>query len=107
MGPSKTPTKLEREWMARVRDYGCIACRIDGQQRPASVHHITQGFRRLGHLFTIPLCEPGHHKDGAHLGFVSLHDAKRSFVERYGSELDLLARLKVELGVFDSAEYQA
>ena len=33
MGPSKPPTKREREWMARVADYGCIACRMEGNFR--------------------------------------------------------------------------
>lgn len=105
MGPSKTPTKLEREWMARIVERGCVACELDkGPPRPAAVHHICKGYRRLGHLFTIPLCDPGHHKDGARLGLISLHDAKRSFVARYGSELELLARLQVELGVYDKVE---
>ena len=27
MGPSRTPTKPEREWMARIADMDCIACR--------------------------------------------------------------------------------
>lgn len=90
MGPSKTPTKLEREWMARISDLGCYACRCDGIQSPASVHHIVQGYRRLGHLFTIPLCYEHHQgKSGVHM-------AKRSFTQRYGLELDILAELQKE-----------
>ena len=102
MGPSKPPTKLEREWMDRVSDFGCIACKQDGHETPASVHHITSGFRRMGHLFTIGLCEPHHKGDGREVP--SVHFAKRTFSQRYGSELALLARLKVELGVFDNYE---
>lgn len=57
MGPSKPPTKAERLWMDRIVEYGCIACRIDGYRRLAAVHHIVDGGRRMGHLFTIPLRE--------------------------------------------------
>jgi hypothetical protein len=102
MGPSKTPTKLEREWMSRIVEHGCIACDLDkGPPRPAAVHHICKGFRRLGHLFTLPLCDPGHHKNGKSLGLVGLHDAKRTFEAKYGTEMELLANLQVKLGVYD------
>lgn len=99
MGPSKPPTKAEREWMSRAADFGCVACRKDGHQSPASVHHIVQGNRRLGHLFTIPLCPPHHQGDGRQVP--SVHFSKRTFVQRYGSELELLAELQVQLGVYD------
>ncbi len=99
MGPSKTPTKIEREWMAAAADHGCVACLQDGHQTPASIHHIVQGNRRLGHLFTLPLCYLHHQGDGSEVP--SVHFAKRAFVARYGSELELLAMLKVKLGVYD------
>lgn len=99
MGPSKPPTKAERKWMARVADFGCVACRKDGHQSPASVHHICQGMRRLGHLFTIPLCYAHHQGDGRQVP--SVHFTKRQFVQRYGSELELLAEVQIALGVYD------
>ena len=99
MGPSKSPTKPEAAWMARIAELGCIACRKDGISSPASVHHIVQGNRRLGHLFTLPLCHLHHQGDGRMVP--SVHFAKRSFAARYGAELDLLAELQVELGVYD------
>lgn len=101
MGPSKPPTKVEREWMNRITDYGCIACRKDGiHDSPASVHHIVQGNRRMGHLFTLPLCY-AHHQGGGLGGVPSVHQAKATFTKRYGSELELLAELQVQLGVYD------
>ena len=100
MGPSKAPNKIEREWMALVADFGCVACKQDGHDSPASVHHITSGFRRVGHLATIGLCEPHHKGDGRVVP--SVHFQKRTFSARYGSELELLAGLKVALGVFDN-----
>ena len=102
MGPSKTPTKAERAWMDAARAYGCIACKQDGHSTPASLHHITSGFRRLGHLFTIPLCEEHHKGDGRYVP--SVHFQKRTFAARYGSELELLARLQVELGMYDEVK---
>jgi Recombination enhancement, RecA-dependent nuclease len=93
MGPSKPPIKSEVAWMSSARDYGCIACAADGfRDVPASIHHIVEGYRRKGHLFTIPLCEAHHKGDG----FVvpSVHFQKRTFVARYGSELELLAKLQ-------------
>lgn len=107
MGPSKTPTKAEAEWMAMARDFGCIACFLDGNQRDAAVHHIVSGNRRMGHLFTIGLCDPGHHQHGDQFGMISVHPWKARFERQYGTQLELLARLKVELGVFDAAEYRA
>lgn len=99
MGPSRTPNKLEREWMNRIADLGCVACKQDGIESRASVHHIIQGNRRLGHLYSIGLCYPHHQGDGRQVP--SVHFTKRTFVQRYGSELELLAGLQVQLGVFD------
>jgi hypothetical protein len=95
----RTPTKAEREWMDAIVAYGCIACRIDGNGfRPAAVHHIVRGNRRIGHLFTLPLCDPGHHQNGAQFGMTSRHPWKAQFEQKYGSEDHLLARLRAEIG---------
>ena len=96
MGPSKAPTKAEREWMDWIASLGCIACRKDGiPDSPASVHHIVQWNRRLGHMFTLPLCYQ-HHQGGGIGGVPSVHQAKRTFARRYGTELELLAELRAE-----------
>lgn len=99
MGPSKAPNMAERAWMDRIAELPCIACEQDGNERQASVHHIVQGNRRLGHLFTLPLCYQHHQGNGREVP--SVHFAKRTFVQRYGAELDLLAKLQVRLGVYD------
>ena len=99
MGPSKSATKAEREWMALIADRGCVACSIDGEFSQASVHHITNAGRRMGHLFTIPLCWSHHEGDGKEVP--SVHGSKRSFEKRYGTQLELLRRLQVELGIYD------
>lgn len=103
MGPSKTPTKREREWMDAITRRGCVACRKENHYfEPAQVHHITSGFRRLGHLFTIPLC-PSHHT-GTDPDRPSVHMAKKSFYARYGTEMELLAEEQVALGIYDEVQ---
>jgi hypothetical protein len=103
MGPSKTPTAAERKWMDAIVRLGCCACRKEGHYfEPAAVHHITSGFRRMGHLFTIPLCQTHH--TGTDKCRPSVHMAKRSFGKRYGTELELLAELQVELGIYDDVK---
>jgi hypothetical protein len=101
VGPSKPPTKREAEWMDLITDFGCVACWLDGNNRDAAVHHIVSGNRRMGHLFTLPLCDPGHHQNGQQLGMVSVHPWKARFEAKYGTQLELLGRLQVELGVYD------
>lgn len=95
----RTPTADERRWMDAITAYGCIACRMDGLGVvPPAVHHILRGGRRIGHRFTLPLCDPGHHQNGGERGMVSRHPWKSRFEERYGAELHLLAALQDELG---------
>lgn len=98
MGPSKPPNRVEREWMDKAARVGCLACRQEGHYSEAAIHHITSGFRRMGHLFTIPLCH-WHHQLGDD-DRPSVHGAKKRFAAKYGSELDLLRALQVELGVY-------
>jgi hypothetical protein len=89
-----TPTLEEKSWMAFIKEFGCIACLMDdrGYVEPA-VHHIIDGQRRLGHLFTLPLCQPGHHMDGGPK-MISRHPYKARFEAEYGSEMDLLKTLR-------------
>jgi hypothetical protein len=95
----RAPTKAEREWLDAIVRFGCIACWLDGLgHRPPAVHHILRGGRRMGHLHSIGLCDPGHHQNGAALGMVSRHPWKARFEAKYGTELELLARLRAEIG---------
>lgn len=92
----RAPTASEKLWMDRITQLGCIACWLDGLGvRPGAVHHLLYGGRRLGHLHTICLCDPGHHQGGQQFGMVSRHPWKTQFEERYGTEevlLDLTRR---------------
>lgn len=95
----RAPTVEERQWLDAITAYGCIACRMDGLGVvPPAVHHILRGGRRIGHLFSLPLCDPGHHQNGADRGMVSRHPWKARFEAKYGSELHLLDGLRATLG---------
>lgn len=101
MGPGgKAPTVAERKWIKAITAFGCIACHLDGYPgTPAAVHHIVEANRRLGHRFTLPLCDPGHHQPDTRSGKVSLHPGKsKRFIQSYGTERALLARLEAYLG---------
>ena len=98
----RTPNKREAAWLGKVVQVGCIACFIDGQpSRPTAVHHMLRGGVRMGHLFSFGLCDPGHHQGGQPLGLISRHPWRAQFERRYGTELELPAMLKRELGYFD------
>lgn len=96
----RAPTVDEKRWMDAIVEYGCIACLLDGEPgTPAAVHHLVVGNRRLGHGWTIPLCDPGHHQNGKPLGRISIHPGRSpAFIQRYGTERELLERLQRILG---------
>lgn len=95
-----TPTKEEARWMAAIAEFGCIVCWLEYRARtPAAVHHILSGGRRIGHLETIPLCDPGHHQNAAPgSGMISRHPDKARFESRYGAEQYLLEQTRLVLG---------
>ena len=89
--------------MASAAAYGCIACRKDGHpDTPAEIHHITSGGRRMGHLFSLPLCSAHHRGDGRMVPSVHFH--RKAFERAYGLQGDLLAELQVALNVYDKVE---
>ena len=87
--------KEEKKWINLISQLGCIVC--NNEQRgyvPASVHHILTNGKRTDHLQTIPLC-PTHHQSGINNQlFVSRHPWRREFEKRYGSEYELLNKVK-------------
>jgi hypothetical protein len=94
----RAPTVAEREWMDRIVAWGCVACWLDGMGRvEPCVHHILRGGRRMGHLFTLPLCGAHHQHDTAS-GLIARHPFKARFEEKYGSESKLLEWLRLEIG---------
>jgi len=91
-------TVAEQDWMDRIVQLNCIVCRIEGNQSPAVVHHILKGGRRIDHFHTIPLC-PAHHNSGLYnKRVISRHPWARAFRAKYGTEEELLAKVKELLG---------
>lgn len=94
------PNAKEKQWMARVKEFGCLICYNQGYpETPAVVHHLLSGGRRISHFHTIPLCEPGHHQYGDSLtpnllNKISRHPWKARFEAAYGTEASLLAQLR-------------
>jgi hypothetical protein len=64
---------------------------------PAIVHHMLNGNRRMGHLFTIPLCFT-HHAAGVDNAIAtSRHPHRKRFEDRYGSEASLHAWCRAQV----------
>lgn len=85
-------TKAEQAWTDAILQLGCCVCaRLGFGRTPAEVHHILRGGRRIGHLDTIPLCSPGHHRNGDGGQKISRHPFRRRFEAAYGTEQELLA----------------
>ena len=86
--------------MRACRDFGCVACHLDGHFGvPGAYHHIVEANRRLGHRFGFCLCDPGHHQPDSRSGKIALHPGKnKRFIAMYGTERELLARLERTLG---------
>ena len=87
----RTPRKAEREHMERVRELGCIVCRLYLDKfRIAAIHHVNGRTKPGCHLTVLPLCFD-HHQGGADSGlFISVHPYKARFEAAYGSEFYLM-----------------
>lgn len=86
--------------MDRITQLGCIVCLLRGFRTPGVPHHLlTDGGRRIGHLSTICLCDPGHHQNAQPgSGKVSRHPNKARFEAVYGTEESLLERTRQLVG---------
>ena len=93
----KPPTKAESEWMSAIQATGCIVCRENGfPGTPACIHHELIGGKRRGHFYTLPLC-PYHHTECQIFGG-ALHNGKKTFLAKYGSEEELREKVRIILG---------
>lgn len=85
----------------RVAALGCIACLIDGNPgTPAELHHIREtagGGQKALDSDVLPTC-PAHHRGTMHPAVPSIHLDRLAFIARYGSETELLARVRAMTG---------
>ncbi len=74
---AKPWTKAETERADRMAlEIGCIFCGLNGNRGPCDHrHHIKSGNKRMGHWYTLPLCERHHAycHDGTIRNSVQIH----------------------------------
>lgn len=101
MSKSKSKTKAEKLHLERVAALGCVVCRnLNYGDSPAEIHHCSAGTGlsvRASHHCVIPLCHQ-HHRTGGH--GIAIHAGRRTWVEKYGTEDELLTQTLIELGIF-------
>jgi len=85
----------------RVAALGCIACLMDGNPgTPPELHHPRSSAgmgQKAPDTDVLPLCHR-HHRGTDHPRTPSIHLDRLAFIERYGSETELLARTRALLG---------
>ncbi len=111
------PSAEEQRRISLMMQLGCVACALLGTPNLeyTECHHIVEGNKRLGHLYTIPLCA-GHHRGiwtceqyewipvtklvsiTMTLG-LSTRSNRRNFVAAYRPERDLWERVQNKLGL--------
>ena len=87
-------TAAEQRHLSIVTGLGCIVCGRDAQ-----AHHPRDGqgmAQKAPHCDAIPLC-PDHHTDGGY--GIALHAGQEIFEENFGTEAELLAMVRAELGI--------
>lgn len=93
--------KAESLHLSRVAELGCIVCRNQNLgETPAEIHHIRTGqgtSQRADHRKSIPLCHT-HHRNGGY--GVAIHAGRKQWEINFGTELQLLEQVQLELGVF-------
>lgn len=76
---AKPPTKAEQRRFEVLIGLGCVAC-IQSQRcvpQTIEIHHLTDGGRRRGHSFTVPLCA-WHHR-GIPIGKLTVEEMRQKF----------------------------
>lgn len=97
-GREKAKTKEEKLWMAKI---ALLPCCVNNKDccRKIELNHITKNGRRMGHLYTIPLCF-NHHQNQTPLPYgESLGKGKREFQAKYGTEMEMWERTKIAVDI--------
>jgi hypothetical protein len=98
-------TAAEDAHLNEVAELGCIACEMDGHPgTPAAIHHPRRDENgngigasvRAPHEEGIPLCE-GHHQGEVDTTKIAIHKEPTRFIARYGTEKDLVAKVRERL----------
>lgn len=100
-----TPEELARNDLIRQMHCMCCALKGDLSKKKVDIHHLKSGNKRMGHLYTIPLC-PAHHRGqrgakDAQEPYV--HGGMKAFRAHWGyDDRQLWQKLQVMLGMDDS-----
>jgi hypothetical protein len=82
-----TMSKAERLYFNKVAELGCMVCKM-----PAEIHHLrTDAGMGMKSKEVIPLC-PTHHRNGGY--GVAIHAGRLEFEANFGTELELLEKMK-------------
>lgn len=98
MNRSAPLTKADKARFVKIKEDGCLLCRIDSNRfTEPDIHHLKAGNMRRGHQYTIGACK-WHHLawpvDTAYFNpGPSIADGSRTFHEHYGSD-DFLLNLQ-------------
>lgn len=103
------PTKDERERMDLIVRMPCPCCAIAGYPFAEKIdcHHLLSGNKRMGHWWTLNLCE-GHHAGKFSVRqrqlmrpkyLVAISDGRKLFCAVFPSERQLWERLQKTLGL--------
>ena len=99
-GKRKARSKATKSHMSRVAELGCIACLIAGTPgTPPELHHPRTNAgagQKAPDSDVIPLCH-AHHRGTVHPAIPSIHLDRLKFIEAFGSEAELLARVREQL----------
>lgn len=109
------PTKAEQARFDIMLEIGCVPCTLMGVTcNPAQIHHIVEGKKRLGHLFTICLC-PWHHtghvpptatkEEIERLVGPSYATSPRAFKGKFGTQRELLETQNKMIEHYRKREY--
>ena len=100
MKGQKSATAAEKRRYDILSSLGCVVCRRHhAAYRDAEIHHLTEGFKRLGNRHTIPLCAWHHRaipdymetrKSMTQVLGPSLAISRQSFKAAFGGERELL-----------------
>ena len=105
-GKRKARSKAMKLHMSRVADLGCIACLIAGNAgTPAELHHPRANAgagQKAPDSDVLPICPP-HHRGTNHPAVPSIHRDRLKFIATFGTEAQLLERVRALLEIKESA----
>ena len=109
-------SEFEQQRIESMLALGCCACKVEADRFSSwpsaspECHHMLSGGRRMGHLFTIPLCA-GHHRGdwtpeqkvywrAQGIQYMpSIAGGRKSFVFHYGTERWFWEKTQEQLGL--------